>query len=1012
MFDFTDTNNIGKCYKGFQLLTIDSLPDYKTKAVYLRHRLTGLEVYHILAEDKENTFAFAFRTFAKNSKGCAHIMEHSTLCGSEKYPLKEPFTTLASTSLNTFLNAMTYPDKTVYPGSSVVPADYFNMMDVYADAVFFPKLDHETFIQEGHRLEMDEDGKLSIQGVVYNEMKGEFSTFMQIANNEQGTAMYPDSFYAYDSGGDPLDIPSLTYEQFLAFHQQFYNPDNCLLFLYGDIPTEKQLDFLNDRFMDRIAKQYNCKEEVQNADSKVPVVTKAIQELQKTHHVKESKYVRTLAPETGSTGLLVSLNWYAGPADMEKAFLSEVICGSDSAPLAYALRESGLGDEISPLCGTNGPINDQYYSFGLSGVKKGNENKVFALVEKSLKEIYKKGVSQEDINSAIMGIDFNLREVTRYFGPYSLVLMNKVLNGWNYGYPCNYRLSPISDFEKLKKQIAADPDFVKKLIKKYFLDQDVVVKFVSEPSAEYFKKREAAEADLIKKLEENLDKEQMKKDLDELHAYQQHVETPEETACIPTTKINELDPKIEIANTDLQFVTGFDGCKVPVFINKEATNGIFYMDVLYPFDRIEPEKFQYMPFLSNVLTNLGWNGKKWDKCIAESGCVMGDVWGRTCCGSIADAPECAKEFAKYKELNFCGRQWLGVSCKALTSEAEKTLKMMSEIITTMDFKDKKRFESLAGELKSDKKSGIVSSGVEYSLRRAAAPNGVAQALNEIMNGISQLYTVDKYCKGNSKGVLKMFKELYGRCRESGGIIHITADEDSLKKILPMLEDFAKSAEITKLLPAKTLKTEDLLPYVYESDAITEPFSKQMICEESQTGYSAAISPASPYLTKEAAAEYIFTVWFRMHTLWDKIRTTGGAYGVSTWADNYTEKLMMYSYRDPTPAKSLQVYKDSLKEMMNTKISPEDIEKTIVSCYGDVIVPASPKKRGDYSFEGMLYCNPQSFKQNKVDYLLSVKEKDVEMAIKRLNEGIEKSCRTVVFCDENKTTYGKKIDLPL
>ena len=170
MFDFTSKTNIGKTYNGFILLSIDDLCDYNAKGVFLRHKKTGLEVYHIIKDDKENLFAFAFRTLSKDSKGAAHIMEHSTLCGSEKYPLKEPFSTLASTSLNTFLNAFTYPDKTVYPGASVVQSDYFNMMDVYADAVFFPKLDHATFLQEGHRLELDEKDSLSIQGVVYNEM--------------------------------------------------------------------------------------------------------------------------------------------------------------------------------------------------------------------------------------------------------------------------------------------------------------------------------------------------------------------------------------------------------------------------------------------------------------------------------------------------------------------------------------------------------------------------------------------------------------------------------------------------------------------------------------------------------------------------------------------------------------------------------------------------------------------------------------------------------------------------
>ena len=249
MFNFTDSANIGKAYKDFVLISIDDLPDFKATGVYLRHKITGLEVYHILKDDKENLFAYAFRTLDKTSRGVAHIMEHSVLCGSEKYPLKEPFITLASTSLNTFLNALTYPDKTVYPGASVVKADYYNMMDVYGDAVFFPKLDHATFIQEGHRVEMDENGKLSIQGIVYNEMKGNYSSFQPIAFGDLISAMFPESYPAFESGGDPLHIPELTYEEFLDFHQKFYSPDNCILFLYGDIPTFEQLDFIDERFI-------------------------------------------------------------------------------------------------------------------------------------------------------------------------------------------------------------------------------------------------------------------------------------------------------------------------------------------------------------------------------------------------------------------------------------------------------------------------------------------------------------------------------------------------------------------------------------------------------------------------------------------------------------------------------------------------------------------------------------------------------------------------------------------
>ena len=1003
-FDFTDVSNIGKAYKDFVLLAVDQLPDYKARGVYLRHKITGLEVYHIIKDDKENLFAYAFRTLDKSSRGVAHIMEHSVLCGSEKYPLKEPFITLASTSLNTFLNALTYPDKTVYPGASVVRADYFNMMDVYGDAVFFPKLDHAPFIQDGHRVEMDEKGKLSIQGVVYNEMKGNYSSFQPIAFSDLISAMFPNSYPAFDSGGDPLHIPELTYQDFLDFHQKFYSPDNCLLFLYGDIPTDQQLDFIDQRFIERLVKKYDCREggAICNIDieSKLPVIKKEISSLQTLNFLQESCSLKTYAPQTGSTGSFVTMNWYAGKADMEKYFLCEALCGNDSSPLARALKDSKLGDDVQFQ--SFGQFREEFFSAGLWGVKKGNEEKVFKLVEKTIKEIYEKGVSQEDIDSAVMGIDFALREVNRYWGPFSIQLMEKALKGWCNGESCANQLSPITSFEKVKAALKADPDYTKKLIKKYFLDPSVTVRFVSEPSEKYFTEREEAENLLIQRLEKNLDKVQLKKDLDELHAYQQHIETPEETACIPTTKISELDRNIDIPETRLEFVKGADGADLPLFISEEDTNGIFYIDVLFPFDRLPAEYVQHIPFFTDILTNLGWNGKGWDKCTALSSCVMGDVWGRPLCGVVADVPACKAELEKYREYNFCGRSWIGLICKALTERAEEALDMLAEIITKMDFDDEKHLETLISELKAEKKNSIVNNGRDYASKRARAGWDVNVAMNEVMWGVSQLHTVAGYKKHNAKKLLKMFAYMYSECIKAGGIIHVTADTDSLKKLRPLLTDFAKKAQLTKLLPGHTYTLEEISPYVSQFEECQKD-NIQLLKVPSQTGFAAAVIPASDYLTKEAAAENIFTTWLSNHTLWDKIRTTGGAYGASCWVDNMQKQIVMTTYRDPSPEKSIEVYLDSLKELCSTPISKEEVEKTIVSFYGNAIVPACPKDRGARSFEGMLYANPQKFRQLRVDTILELTDADVEKACDRMYEAACRKCSKAVFCSKSDKT---------
>lgn len=1009
-FNFTDPANIGREYNGFILLSIDELTDYKQKAVYLRHRRTGLEVYHILADDKENTFAFAFRTFAKDSKGAAHIMEHSVLCGSEKYPLKEPFTTLSGSTINTYLNALTYPDKTVYPGSSLIRKDYFTMMDVYADAVFFPLLEHATFIQEGHRVEMDSKGKLSVQGVVYNEMKGNYSSFQQVAFTQQIYAMFPDSFTSFDSGGDPLEIPNLTYQEFLDFHQKFYAPDNCLLYLYGDISTQEQLDFLNEKYIARLEKKYNCTDDIPNANSKLPLIKDEIKQLQKINLRTKSETIYDIAPETGATGNLAAISYYTGKADMEKYFLSEVLHGNDSSPISKVLKDAGIGDEEQT--GNFGQFQEEFYTLGMWNVKKGQEEKLFSLIQKTLQDIYDKGISQEDIDSAIMGIDFNLREVNRYWGPFSLTIMEKVLKGWNYGKACSEQLTPITAFEKVKEQIRNDKDYTRKLIKKYFLDSKIQIKYICEPSKKYFKDRNNSEKELIKSLEQTIDKNQLKKDLDELHEYQAKIETPEETACIPTTKINELDKIISYPQCELEFLKGNNDVQVPLFVSKEATNGIFYIDVMFPFDRLEPKYFQYIPFFSNVITNLGWSGKGWDKCTAEMACVMGDVWGRTCCGIIPDVSDCKDYAEKYSTYNFTGRKWIGITCKALTSMAEKTLDMLSEIISKMDFDDKKRLGVLIGEMQSEKKAALVQSGRDLALNRACCTKNAHKALMEILWGVSQLETSFEYNKKNCQKTLEIFKYMYEECVKAGGIIHITADEDSLKIIKPLLESFVKKADIKSLSPSIEHSIEDYLPYIRQSDAVIGDKCAQTIKVATQTGYAIAETLSSCYLTKEAAAETIFSYWFNNHTLWDKIRTTGGAYGAGNWPDNVSGDYIFYSYRDPNPEKSLGSFAEGVREVNENPISKEDVEKTIVSCYGDYIYPSSPKDRGNQSFEAMLYANPTYLKQKKVDILLQISQDDVCKAVERLCENIDKLYRTAVFCDKSVVSSGKLIKLPL
>ncbi len=1008
-FDFLNPDNLGKEYKGFILLKIEDVPDYKCKSVFLRHKRTGLEVFHLIKPDHENLFAFAFRTAAKDSKGTAHIMEHSALCASEKFPLKEPFNTLVSQSISTFLNAMTYPDKTVYPGASLVRSDYFNMFNVYADCVFFPRLSCDTFIQEGHRLEIDDKENFSIQGVVYNEMKANFTTFYQIANNEIMAAMFPDSYPAFSSGGDPAEIPSLTYQQFLDFHKTFYSPDNCCLFLYGDIPTADQLDFLDDNYMRRLEEKFNCKNDVPWANQTLPYVKPEVKEILKLNKIQKSVFLEKTAPEQGATGNLALIAKYTGEPNIEKYFLGEVICGNDSSPFLKAVRESGLGD--MPYLGNFGQFKEEFWVCGLGGVKEGKEKKVFDLMQKEIQKLYKNGVSQEDIDSAVMGIDFNLREENRYWGPYSINIMEKALKGWVWGDSCTSQLCPITKFEELKKELKADKNYVQKLIKKYFLDSDIECRMIVRPSKAYLEDRTKAEEDLVQKLSANVNKEELKKDLDRLHEFQAHVETPEELACIPHTKVAELEKTVDEPKVELQTVPGADGSEIPLMVSREETNGLFYVDVLFPFDRLSPEYFKHIPFLSDVITNIGWEGKKWDECIAESACIMGDVWGRILTGSVYDVPQCKDLAAKYKDYNFCGRKWLGISCKALTEKAQESLDLLARIITKMDFKDAARLKTMIQEQRAGRKASIVNQGRELAFKRCTATWSEGYALAEILWGVTQLYTVSGYKEKDAKKILKEFEYIYRECLKAGAVLHITADDESLQKILPLFKDFAKEAGLTKLLPSRNYTLQDFLPYVQAAQNSIGQETKESLKTQSQTGYATVVTKCSPYLTDQAASEYVYTTWLNSHTFWEKFRTTGGCYGSGVYPDAGECCLKMSTYRDPDPIKHAELLPQTIQELADTDFTHEDIEKSIVSCYSDAITPQTPQDRGKQAFETFLYAN-NGFKQLKVDKLLAVKDQDVKNAAGRLAQMSKEGSHRVVFCDNSKDSYGKNLELPL
>lgn len=999
----------GDLYKGFKVIDVCDVADYKCKGIYARHTTTGLEVFHLINDDPENLFSFIFRTPVSDSKGAPHILEHSVLCGSEKYPLKEPFITAASKSVTTFFNAMTYPDKTCYPAASQIEKQYFYLLDCYADAVFFPKLAKTTFMQEAHRFELadteNEKDKLSIQGVVYNEMKGSFSNFYRAVYGDLTKAMFPNTTYEYESGGDPLEIPNFSYEDYLNFHKTYYSPDNCLFYMCGNIPTEKQLDYMAEHYIPRLEEKYGFKGEHPNLHSELPVVREEIKKLTTiTPDYKRTETFHFIGPKSGPDGNFAGICMYSGKPDMEKYFLNEILTGSESAPLTKALKESGLGDDA--YCGEITEARQCFFALGMIGVKKGNEEKVQKLVTKTLNDIYKKGVTQDEIDATVMSIDFALREQNRYGGPKALELMNKVTDGWNYGFHPADQLTPLQSFAKVKEQLRTNPGYFKSLMEKYFINDNGRIYITVEPSEKYLEERNQKEEAFIKESEKHLAKEALKAELETLHKYQETPDSEEALKCLKRLEISELPVDLKTKIPELKQVNGITLQKA-----LQPTNGIIYFSVYFPVDSIPTEQVLDIPLFADSLLDLGWKGKAWDRCILEANKIAGDVSTDGQMGTARDN-EMAKAFIeKYKDQNFVGREWINFRMKILDDKLEQGMDLLSDILTGVNFNDTKRMKTLIRECVSDRKSALTGGGLGFASKRAKLNDTRESVIQELIYGITQIKHGMEYKEKDAGKLLKEFEAMFNTMKDSGCLLRIIADEDSMKHTEELLPGFISKAALKPLKPAVKIPVEELRKLIYKEDNT----QIDVIPADTQVGYAAQAFQNSPSITENFAAESTLCEWINTHPFWEKLRTVHGCYGASISCDAADKVGTMTTYRDPSPEGSFPIFAEALKETAQHDFTQDETECAIISIYSSFAMPHTPQSEAAITCNRLLYAQTQEQVDKALELVLKVTPEDLKNAAQRLYENATSETgmhSQAMMCSKSSKYSGNILDLPL
>lgn len=982
-----------KSYKKFELVNERKIPDCNSTALFFRHKKTGLEVFHLLNDDDENLFAFAFRTPNGNSSGAAHIVEHSVFCGSKKYPLKDPFINLESQSVQTFMNALTFPDKTVYPASSILEADYFNLMSVYADAVFFPNLKREVFLQEGHRIEFDERGKPSIQGVVFNEMKGAYSSFLDVAGREIDSALFPDTVYAKSSGGDPLEIARLSYEDFVAFHKKFYMPHNCLVFLYGNISTQKQLDFLQENILDEIESQKTF------SPASKKEFLEEILKCEKQNHFSKMREHRAAAPFTsGEKDSTAVVSWLLGEScDMddyaEAVFLASLLCSHDGAPLSSALLKSSLGSDISPCSGTDASIRQINFTIGLRGVKEKDQNKVKALIFDSLAKLCAEGIPQDDIDAAFNAIDFDNREIKRFQEPFSLVLMRRALRTWNYGGKVWEGLFVRDAFDRLKKKILAKPDFLKKLIEEKFLKNPHCVFTVILPEKNFLKNREKEEKEILSRDIKKLGKEKILSDAACLEKFQKN--SSEDLSCLPHIRPKDLkvfDEKLKIRRAKIRVGKN----DVPLFVSRENTNGIVYATAAFPVDIFAPDVFPYIPFFAYALNELGWGEIRWDEASRLVAKTCG-AFSTTCFSSSCPKSAGAKKMLE-KNAAFAGRQWLFCKIKMLDTKVAESFALMRDCILGANFGDKKRVATLAQEMLNELESSVLPVGHIVASSRAECRSSRENAIEEIWTGLCQIFTLRKIC-ADIEGTIQKMKFIAEKVFSSGALLHVCADDATLPLALDEVKKFA--LELNLESPEKKFSAPDSRFFELTDIGKANSANDEAIFTHSMVGFCALHFRASKYGTREAVAEKVLAHILTSGALWQKLRMEGGAYGAFASSDSIDETFSLCTYRDPDPQKSLAVLEKCLEEIAHTEFDFESVEKAVTGTYSGEIHPKTPSGRGTAAFLRQLYLLDSSEKMEQIRILKGILSCDIASAAKRLLRSMRQKSKRVVILQKNE-----------
>ncbi len=940
-----DLNLSEQCHPAFQWVRSELIESLNIRVEQYQHIGTGALHYHIDADNNENVFLVALRTIPADSTGVAHILEHTALCGSEKYPVRDPFFMMIRRSLNTFMNAFTSSDWTAYPFASQNRKDFNNLLDVYLDAVFFSRLHELDFAQEGHRLEFSEpdniNSELEFKGVVYNEMKGAMSSPVSCLWQTMSKYLFPITTYHFNSGGEPADIPDLSYQQLKEFYRIHYHPSNSVFMTYGNIPAcEHQA-----KFQDQVLCRFERLEKLITVDDEKRYFSPVC--------VEESYALDTEDDAANKTHLV--MGWLLGHSinleeQLEAQFLSSVLLENSASPLMQALETTDLGSAPSPLCGLEDSNREMSFLCGVEGSSPEKAQALENLVLDVLERLAREGVAEEQLEAVLHQLELHQREIGGDHYPFGLQLILSGLPAAIHRGDVIGALNLDPALKKLREKVK-DPEYIKTLIKTQLLDNAHRVRLTYKPDQQLALRRTAAEKARLMQLNAAMNEDEKHSIVELARQLEQRQAEKDDESILPKVTVDDVPEKLNVPEGADENI---DNLKVTHF--EQGTNGLVYQEIILDLPDLTADEHQLLPLLSYCVGEVGCGDKDY---------LQMQIWQSSVSGGIGAHASMRGNIDNEQQV----KAYFIISGKALKRNHAELTKLLAQSFCAMRFDEYERIRELVSQIRTRKENSVTGSGHSLAMQASASGMSPVAKLTHLGKGLASIAFIKQLDdQMDEKAIVELadkLKHIHSKLLAAPRQFLLIGEEDSY---VGCAEDIKKIWQ----------QNENQQPGEAQLhvDEIREQV-KQAWLTSTQVNFCAKAYPTVTSEHSDAPALTVLGGFLRNGFLHRTIREQGGAYGGGASQDLMNACFKFFSYRDPRLSDTLNDFDASIQWLLDEEHDYQSLEEAILGIISSLDKPGSPAGDAKQTFHNDLFGRDEAQRQTFRKRILAVTLEDLK-----------------------------------